>query len=113
MRTDSCEYVEKTLADYEFAEDLTEKLKKLLVHDFTAKSQGEAFKEAKSDLKLGEVLVVGDLAENNKFLIQRETQGNHWNSHQCTLHPWVYYCTTGRTSMARSIMAALSACRRI
>ena len=99
MQTDRCEYVEKTLADYEFAEDLTEKLKKLLVHDFAAKSQGEAFKEAKSDLKLGEVLVVGDFAENNKFLIQRETQG--------------VYCTTGRTSMTRSIMAALSACRRI
>ena len=77
MQTDRCEYVEKTLADYEFAEDLTEKLKKLLVHDFAAKSQGEAFKEAKSDLKLGEVLVVGDFAENNKFLIQRVTQGNH------------------------------------
>ena len=71
MQTDRCEYVEKTLADYEFAEDLTEQLKKLLVHDFAAKSQGEAFKEAKSDLKLGEVLVVGDFAENNKFLIQR------------------------------------------
>ena len=95
------------------SEDLTEQLKKLLVHDFTAKSQGEAFKEAKSNLKLGEVLVVVDFAENNKFLIQRETQGNHWNSHQCTQHPWVYYCTTGRTSMTRSIMAALSACRRI
>ena len=110
MRTDSCEYVEKTLADYEFAEDLTEKLKKLLVHDFAAKSQGEAFKEAKSDLKLGEVLVVGDLLRtisSSSSARPRTITGTH------TSAPSTPGCTTGRTSMTRSIMAALSACRRI
>ena len=60
-------------------------------HHFVSKKQGEAYRPAKESLKVDEVLVVGDFAENYSFLVQNAAQGQHWNNSQCTLHPFVCY----------------------
>ena len=36
-------------------------------------------------------LILGDFAENYKFVVQDEVQSFHWNNLQCTLHPVVVY----------------------
>ena len=61
----------------------------LLTRHFVSKKQGEAYRPAKESLKVDEVLVVGDFAENYSFLVQNAAQGQHWNNSQCTLHPFV------------------------
>ena len=35
------------------------------------------------------LIIMGDFAENYKFMVQDEVQGFHWNNLQCTLHPVV------------------------
>ena len=39
----------------------------------------------------GEVLVIGDFAENYSFVLQDEIQGYHWTNSQATIHPFVVY----------------------
>ncbi len=47
--------------------------------------------EKKSTLEPGELLVIGDFAENYGFVMQNAVQGFHWTNTQATLHPWVVY----------------------
>ena len=46
--------------------------------------------KVKTELKIDEVIVLGDFAENYKFVVQDEIQGLQ-NSSQCTLHPIIVY----------------------
>ena len=75
----------------EFLESFSSGIVALLRHHHVSKKQSEAFKSAKEGLKDGEVLVVGDFAENYSFVIQDAAQGHHWDNSQCTLHPFVCY----------------------
>ena len=70
---------------------MAEKLDKITVHSFIARTQGKYLKQCKEDLKESKVIVLVDFAENYKFLVQDEIQGYHWNKSQCTLHPAVVY----------------------
>ena len=64
-------------------------LKKLTIHDFTAKMQARfVFKE---QLKDGEYLVIADLSENYFFVVQHRIQSFHWNNGSATAHPFVCY----------------------
>eukprot|EP00731_Ephydatia_muelleri_P014791 Em0008g511a len=65
-------------------------LLKLRKHDFIAKEQA-AFLVEKSSLQEGEIVVLGDFAENYSFVIQDAVQGFHWNNTQATIHPFVAY----------------------
>ena len=42
--------------------------------------QVSAYKEGKTELKEGELLVVCDFAENYSFVVQDEIQSFHWNN---------------------------------
>ena len=62
-----------------FVDSLIQCLLKLRKHDFIAKEQASFLVEKKSSLPEGEVVVLGDFAENYSFVIQDADQGFHWN----------------------------------
>ena len=74
-----------------FVDSLVEYLLKLRKHDFIAKEQAAFLVEKKSSLQEGEIVVLGDFAENDSFVIQDAVQGFHWNNTQATIHPFVAY----------------------
>ena len=77
----------------DFMESFCEKLNLLLFHSFIATQQAVFYKDIKSCLKTGEVLVTVDYAENYAFALQDAAQGFHWNNAQSTIHPFVVYHT--------------------
>ena len=74
-------------------EILCDKLELLRPHCFTASEQARFFKECKSNLVPGEVLVTADFSENYSSALQDTAQGYHWNNAQATIHPFVAYYT--------------------
>ena len=64
----------------EFVEILCDKLELLRPHCFIASEQARFFKECKSNLVPGEVLVTADFSENYSFVLQDAAQGYHWNN---------------------------------
>ena len=89
--TDRAELIKQSAPVLEFVDLVAEKLDKITVHSFIARTQGKYLKQCKENLKEDEVIVLVDFAENYKFLVQDEIQGYHWNKSQCTLHPAVMY----------------------
>ena len=84
-----------TSAD-EFVDMFCEKLELLRPHCFIASQQAEFYKECKSNLSQGEILVTADFSENYSFILQDAAQGYHWNNLQATIHPFVgYYRDSG------------------
>ena len=75
----------------DFVEDLIDRLCHLQRHSFIATQQSQFMKEIKEGPMDGEVLVIGDFAENYSFVLQDEIQGYHWTNSQATIHPFVVY----------------------
>lgn len=75
----------------EFVEVFCKKIMQLRTHDFIAAQQAEFMKMKKAGLAPGEVVVIGDFAENYSFVLQDAAQGFHWNNSQASLHPFVCY----------------------
>ena len=75
----------------EFLVTFSSAIVKLLRHHYISQKQGEAFKRCKETLDERHGVLVGDFAENFSFLVQDAAQGFHWDSSQCTLHPFVFY----------------------
>jgi len=75
----------------EFVEEFVQKVNTLIPHSFIAKQQACFYRECKSTLKLGEMLVVADFSENYSFVLQDAAQSFHWNNSQATIHPFVVY----------------------
>jgi len=65
-------------------------LQKLTSHSYVAECQ-TLYLKRKEELDGSLALILGDLAENYKFVAQDEVQSFHWNNLQCTLHPVVVY----------------------
>ncbi len=89
----------------EFVSILCDKLNDLTAHSYVARSQAAYLKHLKESIQEDDVIVLGDFAENFKFVIQDEIQSYHWNQQQCTLHPIVMYykCTNESQLSMRSI----------
>ena len=77
----------------DFVESFCEKLNLLLSHSFIATQQAVFYKDIKSCLKTGKVLVTVNFAENYAFVLQGAAQGFHWNNARSTIHPFVVYYT--------------------
>ena len=75
----------------DFLDGLIQSLVQLQRHSFIAKQQALYLKHAKENLSEGEVVVIGDFAENYSFVMQDEVQGFHWTNTQATIHPFVAY----------------------
>ena len=80
-----------TLPLDEFVEQLREQLDEVTSHSFIARSQSQYLSKLKEKLKCGEVIILGDFAENVSFIVRDEIQGYHWNDQQCSSHPIVLY----------------------
>ena len=94
ISTDRSDIVKQRLPVAEFVDLLVRKLDKLTPHLYIAKTQGEYVKKVRHGLKLGEIVVLGDFAENHGFIIQDKVQSFHWNKKSCTLYPVMIYYTT-------------------
>ena len=75
----------------EFIEKVCEKLDMITSHSYIVKSQAEYLKKIKSKMSQKEVTILFDFAENFKFVVNDEVQGNHRNQQQRTLHPVVVH----------------------
>ena len=81
----------------EFVEPFCKKLELLLPHSFVAMQQASFYKDCKSTLQPGELLVNADFSENYSFIFQDAAQGFRWNNSQATIHPFVaYYVDSGK-----------------
>ena len=96
--TDRTDLVTYTSTVEEFLAVLCKKLDAITSHSFIAKSQASYLKNLKNEVEKDEVIVLGDFAENYKFLVQDDAQGYHWNQQQCSLHPVVIYICCYETS---------------
>ena len=80
----------------EFVETFCDKLVLLRSHSFIASEHASFYKNYKSELIPGELLVTADFSENYSFVLKDAAQGFHWNNSQATLHPFVaYYVDSG------------------
>jgi hypothetical protein len=100
---DRSELVQQILSVEDFVSLLVQKLNTLTAHSYIAKAQAKYLKKCKEELKENEVIVLGDFAENYKFVIQDEIQGFHWNKQTCTLHPIVLYYKKEGTLTQKSL----------
>ena len=102
---DRAELVSLTTTVGDFIEDLCGKLDKITAHSYIAKAQATYLKLLKERMVGEEVIVLGDFAENYKFVVQDEIQGYHWNQNQCSLHPVVIYhrCNPANQLTSRSL----------
>lgn len=89
--TDGCKLECITMETEEFTDYFIESIPAMLKHSYIAKHQGAFFQHKRDNLKKGEVLVLGDFAENYSFVIQDAIYGLHWNNRQATIHPFVCY----------------------
>ena len=89
--TDRATLETRVLQVDEFVDCFITMMKKLVVHDFTAKMQSSFMQQKKESLKEGEFLVIADFSENFSFVVQDEVQSFHWNNSSATVHPFVCY----------------------
>ena len=64
-------------------------------HSLLAKCQANFLRAKKESLKMNEVIVLGDFAENYQFLVQDEIQSYPWSKEYYTLHPLIVYFIDG------------------
>lgn len=65
--------------------------KKILRHDYAAKSQNRYLQSLKETLAEGEFIILMDFAENYAYVAQDAAQAFHFNNDQATLFPSVIY----------------------
>jgi hypothetical protein len=87
LTTDRCNLDIVTSTSDEFVEKFISSLKKLKVYNFVAHQQSSFFKETKSSLQDGEVIVLGHFSENYSLNIHDAELEFHWNNQQATIHP--------------------------
>ena len=75
----------------EYKDILISAINAITKHLVLAKCQANFVRAKKESLKVNEVIVLGDFAENYQFLVQVEIQSYHWSKEYCTLHSLVVY----------------------
>jgi len=75
----------------EFLQKFIDYLKRLLKHNFIAKSQSKFLSDCKAFCESGVFIVLCDFAENYSFVVQDAVQSFHWCNDQATIHPFVVY----------------------
>ncbi|XP_066600762.1 uncharacterized protein [Prorops nasuta] len=91
-------------SSYDFAQHFCDKLKAMLPHSYIAKEQSSFLKSLKESLKMDELIVICDFAENYAFVVQNAAAGFHWNNNQATVFPTVIYYKNSGELTHRSIV---------
>lgn len=89
--TDRCTLIEKVETRGECVRLLCRQIRALTAHHYRAHTQSAYFAQLKDSAPDGEVVIQGDFSENFSFTVQDEAQGFHWDTSQCTIHPFVAY----------------------
>ena len=89
--TDQCTLVQQCLSTDDFVEELCNRLKLLIPHNFIAKAQSELLSNKKENLREDEVLLFSDFSEKFIYVVQDAAQAFHYNNDQCTVFPVVFY----------------------
>jgi hypothetical protein len=63
-----------------FLDEFLSSLNCLVTHHYISKKQSEYLQKVKSNLNIGEVLVILDYAENYSFVVQDSVQGFYWTN---------------------------------
>lgn len=74
---DRCTLVQQCLSTDDFVEELCNRLRLLISHNFIAKAQSEFLSNKKENLREDEVLVFSDFSENFAYVIQDAAQAFH------------------------------------
>ncbi len=81
-----------TKSSVNFIEELLNQASnKLKLHDFIARSQAKFLKDRKTNLRVGEYILIMDYSENYSMVSQDEIQAAHFSKVQATIHPIVGY----------------------
>lgn len=102
--TDRCTLRQECLPTEDFVEELCEKLKELISHDFISKAQSKFISNKKENLQEDEVLLQCDFAENYAYVLQDAAQGFHYNNDQCTVFTVLFYYRFGGQLEHQSII---------
>lgn len=102
--TDRCTLRQECLPTEDFVEELCEKLKQLISHDFISKGQSKFISNKKVNLQEDEVLLQCDFAENYSYVLQDAAQGFHYNNDQCTVFTVLFYYRSGEQLEHQSII---------
>ena len=86
---DRCTLETYTKSVEEFVDMFCDKLDVLRPHAFIATQP--FYRECKSEIEYGNILVTADFSENYSFVLQDAAQGYHWNNSQATVHSFVAY----------------------
>ncbi|KAE8738597.1 hypothetical protein FOCC_FOCC015922 [Frankliniella occidentalis] len=110
--TDRANLVTITCSVEEFVERFINQLQELIPHHFIFKTQAEYFRSLQANLDEGEILVVGDFAENYSFDVQDEVYAYYFGSKkQCTIHPFSVYFKGSETDEKKQYsFAVISDC---
>lgn len=75
----------------DFIDRFLQQLEDLVTHHFIFQKQAKYMQNCVRDLKVGELLLVGDFAENYSFIVQNSVQSFYFSSKQATIHPFSVY----------------------
>ncbi|KAE8748198.1 hypothetical protein FOCC_FOCC005036 [Frankliniella occidentalis] len=89
--TDRTNIVTLTLSVEDFVERFVNQLEDLIPHHFIYKAQAQYFRKQQASLTEGEIMVVGDFAENYTFKVQNMTPAFYFGGTQATIHPFSCY----------------------
>lgn len=95
ISTDRCALKDVIESRDECLNSLSRQIAELTKHHYRAKAQSAYFACLKERVGAGEVVVHGDFSENYSFIVQDAAQGFHWDTSQCTVHPFVVYWREG------------------
>ena len=77
-------------------------------HSFLARCQANFLRAKKESLRVSEVIVLGDFAENSQFLVQDEIQSYHWSKEYCILNRLVVYIIDSGGTIQHNFLCFIS-----
>ncbi|KAE8741802.1 hypothetical protein FOCC_FOCC012663 [Frankliniella occidentalis] len=105
--TDRGNIITRTSTVEEFTEDFLGQLEDLVTHHFIFKCQSQYFTELQKQLEDGEIIVVGDFAENYSFVVQDMVPAFFFKQKQATIHPFSVYFTHNLTGKLMQLSVAV------
>ena len=99
LKTSTCE---------EYKDTLISAINATTKHSFLAKCQDNFLSAKKESLKVNEVIVLAEFAENYVFPVKHEIQSYHWSKEYSTLHPLVAYFINGDGNIQHNSLCFIS-----
>lgn len=102
--TDRCTLKQECLLSEDFVDELCQRLKALIPHNFISKAQSKFISNKKENLREDEVLFQSDFTENYAYVVQDTAQAFYYNNDQCTVFTVLFYYRSGKKMEHYSII---------